>query len=407
MVLCLAVHKNTYSQILNLYPFFLEQMGDRLAQESNGNQKLLQDAQLCYIVAGSFDKLVSSWSGDAMKSTHDLQELVELVTFLQKAVERQGRTVEVSGQLADLLSHYASLLSSQGSLSTALNYLGTSQNEPIASLRERLYVSLGHKPAYAQPQQPRSRHPSTRQSFSAYPNPIAQPNQYNQPAPFNPPSQFTPSTPYNQANQPNYNQFNTGLPNATTNQPWSTQNAYNPMQPPKPFSPAPPSVPPTQPPRPTSVGSAHGGSGLPKSKYVLDPSVSSNPYGTRNTYGNNPMLPPMPNPNNFQSNPLTNPLPTNPYAPPALNPMPMNPMQSAPMVPTSAPNPTRLVPSMPQQPSFQNQFNQQNEPHEMGQSAMNILPSSAAPGWNDPPVLSKPLRSQVNFLNFKLVFYFY
>lgn len=37
-------------------------------------------------------------------------------------------------------------------------------------------------------------------------------------------------------------------------------------------------------------------------------------------------------------------------------------------------------------------------PPEMGQSAMNYLPSNAAPGWNDPPVFSKPLRPQVGIL---------
>lgn len=70
-------------------------MGNRLEEESKGDKKLLEDAQLCYIIAGCFEKLVASWSGNAKNSTRDLQELVELITFLQKAVERQGRKVEV------------------------------------------------------------------------------------------------------------------------------------------------------------------------------------------------------------------------------------------------------------------------------------------------------------------------
>lgn len=228
-------------------------MGDRLTEENNNDPKLLQDAQLCYICAGSFDKLVSSWSGNAKNSTRELQDLVELVTFLQKAVERQGRTVDVTGQLADLLSYYASLLASQGCLSTALNYLGNSQNEQVASLRDRLYVSLGQKPAYSRMTQPRKS--SARQSFSSYTNQFGQVNPPNQFGQINPPNQFGGAT---QNTQTNYNQFNTGLPNAATNQPWQTQNVFNPLQPPQPFSPAPPAAPPVQPPRPTSVGSAHG-----------------------------------------------------------------------------------------------------------------------------------------------------
>lgn len=53
---------------------------------------------------------------------------------------------QISGALGELLSHYASLLASQGDLSTAISYLGTSNDEKVVSLRERLYVALGHKP---------------------------------------------------------------------------------------------------------------------------------------------------------------------------------------------------------------------------------------------------------------------
>lgn len=160
--------------------------------------------------------------------------------FLQKSIERQGRFVEVSGSLAELLSYYSSLLASQGNLVTALNYLGNSQDPKVASLRERLTISIGQKPAFSQiqqqQQQQQSRKNSMRQSFSSQQ------------------SAFAP--------------FNTGLPGAAAAaapvQPWqqpvpafSTQNAQAPV-PPKPFSPAPVAPPPAQPPRPGSVGSAHG-----------------------------------------------------------------------------------------------------------------------------------------------------
>lgn len=78
------------------YCIFSEQLGDRLEKESISNPKLANNAQLCYIVAGCFDKLVSSWSEKASNSINDLQELVELVMFLQKSVERQGKKVEVN-----------------------------------------------------------------------------------------------------------------------------------------------------------------------------------------------------------------------------------------------------------------------------------------------------------------------
>lgn len=72
-------------------------MGERLETENLGNDKLKHDAQLCYICAGSFNKLVASWSSEVSSGDpKKLQELVELVTFMQKAVETQGRTFEVN-----------------------------------------------------------------------------------------------------------------------------------------------------------------------------------------------------------------------------------------------------------------------------------------------------------------------
>lgn len=80
-----------------MFTLFLEKLGERLEQENQGNASLLQDAQLCYICAGNFNKLVASWSIDVSGSNPEkLQELVELVTFMQKAIEQQGRSVEVS-----------------------------------------------------------------------------------------------------------------------------------------------------------------------------------------------------------------------------------------------------------------------------------------------------------------------
>lgn len=89
--------KNSVRVLLFSFLFVIaEQLGNRLLEESMRNPKLAEDAQLCYICAGSFDKLVSSWMSKTTKSSEDIQELVELVSFLQKAVERQGRHVQVS-----------------------------------------------------------------------------------------------------------------------------------------------------------------------------------------------------------------------------------------------------------------------------------------------------------------------
>lgn len=84
-------------KVLNLN--IVERLGERLEMENGGNSKLNHDAQLCYICAGSFNKLVASWSADVSSGNPEkLQELVELVMFMQKAIEQQGRTVEVNMQ---------------------------------------------------------------------------------------------------------------------------------------------------------------------------------------------------------------------------------------------------------------------------------------------------------------------
>lgn len=311
-------------------PRLCELLGNRLEAEGKTNPKYAQDAQLCYICAGDFERLVNSWSNSIKKSSNELQELVELVTFLQKSVERQGRQVEITGSLADLLSYYASILASQGNLAVALSYLGSSQDKQVSNLRERLSISLGYKPAYHQVPQ-RSRH-SSRQSFSSYLNPVTPP-------------------------VPIYNNFNTALPNTPMNQPWQTQNP-GPV-PTQPFSP-PPVV---QPPRPTSVGSAHGGGGISsRAKYVVDPSVhSNNPYGSRNQFNTN-----------------------NTYMPPSV---PIN-------QPPAATNTHPLVPNLPPMPhptTFHNPLPPVNHHFDEGEPAVPTFAPPPQSGWNDPPALRRSI----------------
>ncbi|XP_025837043.1 protein transport protein Sec31A-like [Agrilus planipennis] len=374
---------------------------------------LTRDAQLCYICAGDFERLVASWTDSANKSTENLQELVELVTFLQKAVERQGRTVEITGNLASLLSHYAMLLASQGRLSTALNYLGTSQNQKINDLRDRLHVTLGKKPMLTTQ---RSRH-----SVSSYVGGSTQNfGMYNSTQ-----NQFTSSNQFGKPTPAGFGQFNAGLPNAaTSSQPWQPQvPAPAPMggPPPKTYSPAPSAAPP-QPPRPGSVGSAHGDSGIrTRSKYVLDPSVNpSNPYMTPSSFGTNPVSSPaLFNTNNFQTDALANANNSTLYGQPssysAAGPVPQSsllpPSMSSPAIPAPIPapalNPSPLIPSggynnapISTQPTFQaiggagDQAFGYQEIAQPAISAMNSLPSTVAPGWNDPPVLHKASRMQ-------------
>ncbi|KAF7281898.1 hypothetical protein GWI33_004098 [Rhynchophorus ferrugineus] len=353
-------------------PILCEQLGSRLEQESSENPKYMQDAQLCYICSGNFDRLVNSWSGNALNSTKDLQELVELVSFLQKSIERQGKRVQISGALADLLSQYASILAGQGHLQTALSYLGSSQNGKVASLRDRLMTSLGQKPSNVQElrHQQGSRRGSTRTSFNAT-NPFHPQNQFNPPPP-----QFTPPVPQFGQN------FNTGLPNPTLNaQPWQTQSlpATAPVatQPPKVFSP---------PPRPDSVGSSRGGTaGALSRKYILDPSVGSNQYPTRNQYGQ-----PIPQQPVAMFNSNT------PYNTPSVGQQPPAQMFQPPPIGTTSPavpnpplNPTPFVPNQPFQPS---------QPVVPAEQAIDYQ-SQAAPGWNDPPPLNRPLKTQYSSNN--------
>lgn len=174
----------TLTHATDQMPSLCEQLGERLRTESE-ERGALENAILCYICAGNVDRLVEAWpscagSGaggdDAAKAEHsrsiaDLQELVEIVTVLQKALELQGRHSEgASGRLAELLAQYAGLLAAQGALSSALTYLGPSDDPQVVDLRERLYHSLGHKNAYGpvrQQQHVQQHNNASRASFGA------------------------------------------------------------------------------------------------------------------------------------------------------------------------------------------------------------------------------------------------
>lgn len=356
-------------------------LGERL--ENVDNIQLARNSVLCYICAGNLEKLVDCWlhlkqletgNPNLKLTTKDLQELVEVVMLLKKSLELRGNTVSPSGRLAEFLSEYAGLLAAQGALDTALEYIGPTDDSQLEDLRERLYYALGHKtqqsaPAYQQQQQ---------QSNSFYNKP-----RYNQPR-----GSF--SNP--QMTQPQLNQqWNNQAPAPMFNPAQQQQQSMPPQ------TVKPPSVSDnlTHPPRP-------GSTGLPKSKYVLDPSVTSNhpygqnvapapmssPYGQNMpSYGQSQPAPMQFNPTNFNTNPL-NAQTSAPYQAPMMG----QPQATQPFVPTVPMN--NFMPGIPPietaplAPPPQ-QFNRNPTP---------------PPGWNDPPALMST-RAQVSLICINLIIY--
>lgn len=237
-------------------PELCDRLGERL--QSEGGTASIHSAILCFICAGNVEKLVDYWptpdttpGKDRQQQITDLQDLVEIVMLLQKALELQGRNTAASGKLASLLTRYAGLLVAQGALSSALSYLGPSDDENVVDLRERLYYSLGHK----QQQQQSYAASQQQQQRGSVPS-----NRYVQQQPRT-------SIPNNSFSSPVSSGFNTSFPG----QPLPVQPAQSWMQsqapaqswnqpPPQTMQPpaAAPNVgPPTMahPPRPSSVGS--------------------------------------------------------------------------------------------------------------------------------------------------------
>jgi protein transport protein SEC31 len=381
-------------------PSLCEQLGERLENEVGHDRELAKNSILCYICAGSVERLVKAWQlrkpadADPQKAggSAELQELVEVVMLFQKALELQGKQYEISGKLADLLTQYAGMLASQGCLSSALTYLASSQNPEIAETRDRLSYSLGYKQLAPTRMQPQNLYaPQKPQQAATLANRFTQPR-----------GSLTNATPVN-------NYFGApAQPPLPMPPPSQTPNQWNaaPMQP-SVFQPPPPaaSLPPpvsapAQPPRPSSVNSQPGGISQ-RSKYVLDPSVQSGPaYGqsgpnmmyTPPTYNAQPayggMAEPAPQPNYNQFN--TNPMNAGPQAGPAV-----------------------FTPAAPQN-NFQPFTPTQNFGQPQGQAnVFNAPPQGSAfppppthtdvqrnptppPGWNDPPALKTNRPPQVS-----------
>lgn len=409
-------------------PMLCERLGERLQVEAGGDVELARNAILCYICAGSTERLVEAWNlqkpngsfGDFVNgepdknnnSNRDLQELVEVAMLLQKALERQGRATNVTGKLADLLSQYASLLAAQGSLNSALTYVGNSTDPEMEELRERLYYALGHKTAAPVQQQqnsyyqngPRGSVPNQQQP-PAFNNPMfptigqaakVKAWQAQNTAPQIPPTPPVPTIPQPMTQQPSWNTspFQGGLP--PQQQPAVTP--FNPGPPPPATTPFTAAKPPLdQPPRPGS--GASGTTSLGRAKYVLDPSVTSGPNYGQSAYPANVFQPPVQQPptfNQFNTQPIAQqpPQPTlfNPSQPPQPQTNNFKPFTPAPLVQASPylPGVPPLDVSQPlQQPGFQP--SQPIAPPPLANVQKNPTPP---PGWNDPPALKSSQRSQ-------------
>jgi protein transport protein SEC31 len=372
-----------------------ERLGERMQIESGGDSSLIQSAILCYICAGNIERIVDAWSAingnDCLEDSTKLQELVEIVTLLNKGMERHGQRTPVFGKYAELLSKYASLLAAQGSLEMALTYIGTSQDDPkIVELRERLSYALGHKQQF----QP-------KQSIPSYQNPY-QTGIRN--------AARTMST-SSAGGIPSLNTFNTGLPNASSNQFDSMWN-----QPPAAV--APPTFMPTstpqvpmmprasltdnsslpQPPRPSSVSSASSQPSATvsnaKPKRLLDPSVSSNMGG--GGYGQlQPAIPFNPNSNAFNNQTAA-----------------FNSQQTAFNNQPSTFNTNPIMTTQPTTSGWDQQANYGYQsmgmngnlppPPAMSSQPIQRNPTPSNAGWNDPPEFKT--KSQVCTALFSLLF---
>lgn len=358
-------------------PVLCERLAERL-QSEGGNESAIESAILCYICAGNIEKLVESWPS-VERSIGDLQELVEIVMLLQKALELQGRNTGASGKLAELLARYAGLLAAQGALSSALTYLGPSEDAAINDLRDRLYYSLGHKQAYAQTVRQsnayQTNQPINNNARLPQRNSITNNNPVAPPATFN--SAFSNQVPgaFAQPFQPQQAQ-------PTVYQP--PTNAWNPpisapVQPPQQLQPVP---------RPPSAGppsTNNSSASVSRSKYVRDPSVQPGPIGygtTSNVY--TPQTP-------FANNNTNNTYPTQPQA-----------GGFAPMVPAAVPYNNNNPPA--------NNFAPFNPTPQQGGDYLSGVPPielatpalapqrnrTPPPGWNDPPALKTNVRKPVS-----------
>ncbi|XP_015607980.1 protein transport protein Sec31A isoform X2 [Cephus cinctus] len=365
-----------------------DMLGDRLASSDNPNLK--RQAQICYICSGNLNKTIEASKGS-------IQENVELVTIMQKALELQGiREIRIEGNIATTLSQYAEMLAAEGNLEAALNYLENSQEEKIVALKDRLCRALGY--IQEEPQRVLPRGSITQNYYDQSRKPQqALPNPYN-PLPTTPASNWN-TAPTKQPYNP-MNQYNSPKPEPYGMKPVQPlQPAYSDQYPSSNYGQIPAAQPALPPPtaasgsslsgsRPSSVGPQS------RSKYILDPSVKSSPaYGVQSTFSQQSHL--------YNSQQVS-PVPGFPVQASYQSPMsasssypgqPQNTMFSPaaseltkpvqPNIMTSMTNSTQnqMYNPVMSQPLAQTQSQQQN----YGNDDV-YQPTSQPSGWNDPPV---------------------
>ncbi|EDX06247.1 GD10608 [Drosophila simulans] len=375
-----------------------ERLGDRLLSECASSAEFTRNAMLCYICAGSIDKLVTAWyqlkrleqqNPGYKPNTTELQDLAEMVMLMCKSLEQQGISVDLAGRFAGFLTEYGGLLASQGALTAALQYITTlgggaaSESDVLQSLRDRINNAVNLD--YTQPQAPVAAAPHGYQQTRGR-------GSFSQPQPSAPIPYGQPPNQYAQPSWP------TQVPPLQTSYP----GAQQPQAPPQIFNPQPVKPEPlAQPPRPLSNASSSGGpppaggasssggSGLSgRSKYVLDPSVAA----PTSSYGMpyNPVPAPVPSAVPFGGGGVPGPAPQ-PASVPTYN---SNAFNTNPIAAAQPYNPSPFMPAQ------QNQFVPGVNPIETMQppAAPPVIQNvqrnpTPPPGWNDPPAL-KSSRAQ-------------
>lgn len=382
-----------------------EKLGDRLLDESStsSNIEYTRNAMLCYISAGSIDKLVLAWyqlkqlehkNPTYKLNTEELQELAEIVMLMNKSLEGQGIAVEINAKVADFITEYGGLLVAQGAFTAALSYImeikASDTNADLSDLKQRIHnivypnqnklaQNVPQQNIYQRVQQPRG-------SFSQIPgtSTVGYPG-FAAPAPVqNPIATNWSSNPVNNSMTSPFASPAMPAAIATSTAPPTLFNPATTM----PSSVKPPSNDNLmQPPRPLSTASSQGGTtsgsgGLTsRNKYLLDPSVA--PTGAMGGYGNtyNPMPAPQPIvPNTFNTTPFN---------------------------PVAGSAPSLMTPTFNAAPFSNNTYMPPGaSPIETAQAvvpppAMQTIQRNPTPppGWNDPPAL-KTTRQVILLFDF-------
>jgi len=370
-------------------------LADRLAAAGGEN---VVSGLLCYMVAGDLEKVVSCWLKvvGEVGSPASLQELVEVVVLARAAVQTRGMAGSglPGGQLSAALAQYATLLAGQGSLATALSYLGeegVGGDQELQDLRERLQKALVRtQPATAAVTRPAQHQARSVGAASAASQ--SQRSSFSHSLPGRPDSR-------RQSVEPQFSNFNTGLPSQAQapaftqpsyggySQPPATQPQYtgftpapaNYGAPPQPYTaPAPPpteSVPTFQPPPSDQATSPTSGNPLLRRNRALDPSIAPGQHGSQFGY----MQPQQPT--QFMQ----------PQQPTQF----MQPQQPATYSEPAPTQPTMFTPES--TPAYPQQGAGLPQAHVPDQPGPGFTPAvSSGSGWNDPPpmMISRPATTQ-------------